>query len=123
MATKKTTNSKKASGASHACDSEVDHDELGCGEVCLMCLEVIVEVSKKAEGHDAIFCDGASCQVWYHRWCAGVTKRRHELLAASEVPFLCPTCVAQVKFVFQYFIGLPAHLLYHLKNYFILAVF
>ncbi len=61
-----------ASGAGRACDPEVD--ELGCGEVCPMCSEAIVEASEDAEGHDAIFCAGAGCQVWYHRWCAGVTK-------------------------------------------------
>ena len=79
-ATKKETNSKEASSE-------------GCGKACPMCSEVIVEASEEAEGHDAIFCEGASCQVWYHRWCAGVTKSRHELLAASDVPFFCPTCV------------------------------
>ena len=45
------------------------------------------------EGHEAVFCDGVSCRVWYHRWCAGVTNKRYESLAGSEAPFLCPVCV------------------------------
>ena len=71
-------------------------DEMGCCEMCPMCSQDIVEASEDAEGQDAIFCDGADCQVWYHRWCAGVTKSKHELvvLDASEAPFFCPTCVA-----------------------------
>ena len=35
---------KKASGAGRAGDPEID--ERGCGEVCPMCSEVIVEASK-----------------------------------------------------------------------------
>ena len=72
---------KKASGAGRAGYSEVD--ERGCGEVCPMCSEVIVEASEDTEGQDAIFCDGAECQVWHHRWCAGVTKRRYKILDSS----------------------------------------
>jgi len=58
-----------------------------------MCSEVIVEASEDTEGQDAIFYDRAECQVWYHRWCTGVTKRRYEILDGSEAPFFCPTCV------------------------------
>ena len=38
-------------------------------------------------------CDGVSCRVCYHRWCAGVTNKRYESLAGSEAPFLCPVCM------------------------------
>ena len=33
--------------------------------------------------------------MWYHDYCAGVAKRRYEVLAASAVSFFCPTCVME----------------------------
>ena len=62
---------------------------------CPICQEVILEATSDSEGHEAIFCDGGSCRVWYHRWCAGVTKKRYESLAGSEAPFLCPSCTME----------------------------
>jgi len=69
-----------------------------CGNeehTCPTCQEIILEATEDVAGHDAIFCDGEGCQTWYHRWCAGVNKKRHEVLSASEAPFFCPSCVME----------------------------
>lgn len=59
-----------------------------------MCASTIVEASAGVEGQEAIYCEGESCQAWYHRWCVGVTKEKFALLAAApDVPFFCPGCV------------------------------
>ena len=41
--------------------------------------------------HDAIQCEG-SCQKWYHRLCAGVSKFHYDKLADSPSPFVCWLC-------------------------------
>ena len=53
--------------------------------ICPLCQEIILEATSDREGYEAVFCDGVSCCVWYHRWCAGVTNKRYESLAGSEV--------------------------------------
>ena len=61
--------------------------------ICPLCQEAILEATSDREGHEAVFCDGVSCCVWYHHWCAGVTNKRYESLAGCQAPFLCPACV------------------------------
>lgn len=41
--------------------------------------------------HEAIQCEG-SCQKWYHRLCAGVSKYHYDKLADSPSPFICWLC-------------------------------
>ena len=41
--------------------------------------------------HEAIQCEG-SCQKWYHRLCAGVSKYHYDKLADSPSPFVCWLC-------------------------------
>lgn len=41
--------------------------------------------------HEAIQCEG-SCQKWYHRLCAGVSKHHYDNLADSPSPFICWLC-------------------------------
>jgi hypothetical protein len=41
--------------------------------------------------HEAIQCEG-SCQKWYHRLCAGVSKYYYDKLADSPNPFICWLC-------------------------------
>ena len=60
---------------------------------CATCLHPIVEATGDEEGQEAIFCEG-SCNTWYHRWCAGVSSQRYEVLSSSEEPFHCPSCTA-----------------------------
>ncbi len=73
----------------------VEKDAQVQSEMCPMSLEAIVDTSDQVEGHDAIFCEGDSCQAWYHRWCAGVSKERYALLSVSDAPFFCPCCVME----------------------------
>ena len=35
--------------------------------ICPLCQEAILEATSDREGHEAVFCDGVSCRVWYHR--------------------------------------------------------
>ena len=53
---------------------------------CGICRKAVVDGKD-----DALFCEG-HCQRWLHRVCASVTKEQDAKLAASEQPFLCPTC-------------------------------
>ena len=41
--------------------------------------------------HETIQCEG-SCQKWYHRLCAGVSKYHYDKLADSPNPFICWLC-------------------------------
>ena len=61
--------------------------------ICPICLEAILEATSDREGHEAVFCKGVSCCLWYHRWCAGVTEKRYDSMADSDALFLCPACM------------------------------
>ncbi len=63
-------------------------------ELCTICTQPILEATDQEDGHDALLCEG-KCNTWYHRWCAGVTKARYEVLSNTEDPFHCPACVAE----------------------------
>ena len=63
--------------------------------VCTLCSGSIVEASATCEGQDALFCEGADCQCWYHRRCVGVNQAHFQSLTESSDPFLWPTCVYQ----------------------------
>ena len=54
--------------------------------VCDGCCSTIVD-----DEHEAIQCEG-SCQKWYHRLCAGVSKYHYDVLADSPNPFICWLC-------------------------------
>ena len=54
-------------------------------------VRVIRETKGRSKGQEAVFCDG-SCQMWLHRCCAGLSRKRFEAVASSEEPFLCPAC-------------------------------
>ena len=54
--------------------------------ICDGCCSTIVEGE-----HEAIQCEG-SCQKWYHRLCAGVSKYHYDMLADSPNPFICWMC-------------------------------
>ena len=42
-------------------------------------------------GEESILCERA-CQMWFHRYCAGLTKSAYGLLSASATPFHCFHC-------------------------------
>ena len=67
-------------------------NETAC-QTCPICALVILESTNDVEGHEALLCDG-SCNQWYHRWCAGVSKACYEALSGTEDPFFCPSCTA-----------------------------
>ena len=41
-------------------------------------------------------CEGITCQMWYHRYCAGVPLSHFKDLANSEKPFVCLLCSQDV---------------------------
>ena len=58
---------------------------------CPVCEEVIKDSSDSCEGDDSVFCDGL-CQTWFHRKCAGLTKKAFLKISKSHLPFICYTC-------------------------------
>lgn len=60
-------------------------------ETCPICVKPVLDPDGESGGHDGLFCEG-KCQVWIHRWCAGVTKERYDAISSTDDPFLCPTC-------------------------------
>ena len=81
-----------AASSKGACQNGAESVVTDC-QTCPMCALVIVETTDDMEGQEALLCEG-SCNHWYHRWCAGVTKARYEALSSSEDPFFCPSCSA-----------------------------
>ena len=59
--------------------------------VCPICSKSIQDADKTSTGQDALFCEG-ECQCWLHRWCAGVTRERHDALSSTDESFICPAC-------------------------------
>ena len=59
--------------------------------VCPICVKPVLDSDGENGGHDGLFCEG-KCQVWFHRWCAGVTRERYDAISPTDDPFLCPTC-------------------------------
>ena len=57
---------------------------------CDVCCSAIVEGKEVA-----LQCEG-SCQMWLHRYCAGVSVSHFKLLANSSTPFVCTYCSQQV---------------------------
>ena len=53
---------------------------------CDLCLAAIVDGAE-----DALQCEG-TCQLWFHRYCAGVSQTTFKSLASSEKPFSCLPC-------------------------------
>ncbi len=53
---------------------------------CDLCLAAIVN-----NKDDALQCEG-SCQLWFHRYCAGVSLSHFKSLANSSKPFVCLHC-------------------------------
>ena len=82
---------KKRSANGPSVDSSANEKTTGSSEVCPICAEYIIDATDTHEGQEALFCDG-TCQCWFHRWCAGVSKARYKLISESPEPFLCPTC-------------------------------
>ena len=41
---------------------------------------------------EALLCEG-ECGLWFHRGCASIPPSRYKILAESEEPFLCLSCV------------------------------
>ena len=66
--------------------------ETAC-QTCPICALVILESTNDVEGHEALLCEG-SCNQWYHRWCAGVSKACYKALSGTEDPFFYPSCTA-----------------------------
>ena len=56
---------------------------------CDLCCEPIVD-----EKEDALQCEG-SCQLWMHRYCAGVTQSHFKVLASGSNPFVCLHCLQE----------------------------
>ena len=63
-------------------------------EICPMCTQPIEGATELKDGQEALMCEG-TCDCWYHRWCAGVSKERFAALSDSEEPFLCPSCASE----------------------------
>ena len=82
---------KKRSANGPSVDSSANEKTTGSSEVCPICAEYIIDATDTHERQEALFCDG-TCQCWFHRWCAGVSKARYKLISESPEPFLCPTC-------------------------------
>ena len=61
---------------------------------CLVCEDVILEVSKNEEGHEAVFCEG-DCQGWIHRKCACLTRPAFDNLSES---ILCLHCTVTKQY-------------------------
>ena len=59
---------------------------------CPVCEEVIKEPTDKAPGDEAIFCEG-QCEAWFHRKCAGISKKVYESTSESDNPFYCILCL------------------------------
>ena len=53
---------------------------------CDVCAAAIVEGKE-----DALQCDGA-CQMWFHRYCVGMSQSQFKHLASTSKPFVCPFC-------------------------------
>ena len=53
---------------------------------CDLCLAAIVE-----DKEDALQCEG-TCQLWFHRYCAGVSQSLFKSLAGDDKPFICLHC-------------------------------
>ena len=81
-----------AASSKGACQNGAESIVTDC-QTCPVCALVIVETTDDMESQEVLLCEG-SCNHWYHRWCAGVTKARYEALSSSEDPFFCPSCSA-----------------------------
>lgn len=59
---------------------------------CLVCEKAIIGKNK---GQDAVFCEGAACQDWIHRTCAGLTKSQYNIISSPshKSPFYCLQCI------------------------------
>ena len=54
---------------------------------CDLCLAAIAE-----DKEDALQCEG-TCQLWFHRYCAGVSQSHFRTLAsANDKPYVCLHC-------------------------------
>ena len=53
---------------------------------CDLCLATIVD-----DKEDALQCEG-TCQLWFHRYCAGVSQSLFKSLANDDKPFVCLHC-------------------------------
>ena len=79
---------KKRSNPDHDSPSKAK-DKKSKQEPCAICDELINDAD---DGDDSIFCDG-SCQGWLHRQCAGLSKKRFQIIGESSDPFYCPHCM------------------------------
>lgn len=59
---------------------------------CPICEEVIKEATDDSPGDEAIYCEG-QCEAWFHRKCAGISKKAYEQAGESENPFYCMSCL------------------------------
>ena len=53
---------------------------------CDLCLAVIVE-----DKEDALQCEG-TCQLWFHRYCAGVSQCHFKSLVSDDSHYMCLHC-------------------------------
>ena len=58
---------------------------------CPVCEDSIADPSNKSDGDDSVFCEG-SCNVWFHRRCAGLSIQAFKKLTISKEPFMCYQC-------------------------------
>ena len=83
MPPKKNATPKRVAGKA----TEVNKASSSLSKVkCDLCLAVIVDNKE-----DALQCEG-SCQLWFHRYCAGVSLSHFKSLASSDKPFVCLLC-------------------------------
>ena len=57
--------------------------------------DVIIDATTVRDGHDAVFCEGARCNNWIHRRCAGLSTSAFKVISSPsnrKQPFYCPTC-------------------------------
>ena len=59
----------------------------------ICCLDVRAPSPDSVED-EGLFCEG-KCNAWFHRHCAGITKKRYAALSANpDTPFLCHDCLS-----------------------------
>ena len=59
--------------------------------MCDLCCAAVVEGKE-----EALQCEG-ECQLWFHRYCAGVSSSYFKELSSSSKPFVCLSCAHKTQ--------------------------
>ena len=57
----------------------------------VVCSKTVVDSTPTRCGEDALQCEG--CQLWFHRWCTGISVQHYSTLSVSDDSFYCFVCL------------------------------